>query len=211
MRLVPADLVLTPHRPPQFAVSFIPARRLGSNRRQAPQRQRVAKLMLRMALVRGDEVLGKKLNAFLLCEMSLLARSRRHTHASGRQLSGKTGHASLRWARRFMTDRLPGDFGATQQAHSAGKAQYSVSVDYDRRSKVFSLLCPSRGDAMKARSLFDVGALDMPQNPDGLRILDQDGNEVFFWTQGANDFLAVSNEPKRAPACHDAFAARLSA
>ena len=40
---------------------------------------------------------------------------------------------------------------------------------------------------VKARSLFDVGAVTMTQNPDGLRILDQDGNEVFFWTQGAND------------------------
>jgi hypothetical protein len=40
---------------------------------------------------------------------------------------------------------------------------------------------------VKARSLFDVGAVTMPQNPDGLRILDQDGNEVFFWTQGANE------------------------
>jgi hypothetical protein len=27
----------------------------------------------------------------------------------------------------------------------------------------------------------------MPQNPDGLRILDQDGNEVFFWRQGTDD------------------------
>jgi hypothetical protein len=41
---------------------------------------------------------------------------------------------------------------------------------------------------VKARSLFDVGTLDMPQNPDGLRILDEDGNEVFFWTLGTDDF-----------------------
>jgi hypothetical protein len=27
----------------------------------------------------------------------------------------------------------------------------------------------------------------MPQNPDGLRILDEDGNEVFFWTPGTDD------------------------
>ena len=40
---------------------------------------------------------------------------------------------------------------------------------------------------VKARPLFDVGTLDMPQNPEGLRILDKDGNEVFLWTQGAND------------------------
>ena len=37
---------------------------------------------------------------------------------------------------------------------------------------------------VRAKSLFDVGTLNMPQNPDGLRILDQDGKEVFFWTPG---------------------------
>ena len=31
---------------------------------------------------------------------------------------------------------------------------------------------------VKAKSLFET--LNMPQNPDGLRILDQDGNELFF-------------------------------
>jgi hypothetical protein len=35
---------------------------------------------------------------------------------------------------------------------------------------------------VKAKSLF--GTLNMPQNPDGLRILDQDRNELFFWTPG---------------------------
>jgi hypothetical protein len=39
---------------------------------------------------------------------------------------------------------------------------------------------------VRAKSLFDVGALNMPQNPDGLRILDQDGKEVFFWTPGTD-------------------------
>jgi len=38
---------------------------------------------------------------------------------------------------------------------------------------------------VKARSLFDT--LNLPQNPDGLRILDEDGREVFFWTPGTND------------------------
>ena len=37
----------------------------------------------------------------------------------------------------------------------------------------------------KAKSLFET--LNMPQKPDGLRILDQDGDEVFFWTPGAHD------------------------
>ena len=33
---------------------------------------------------------------------------------------------------------------------------------------------------VKAKSLFET--LDMAQKPDGLRILDQDGHEVYFWT-----------------------------
>ncbi len=37
---------------------------------------------------------------------------------------------------------------------------------------------------LKARSLF--GTLNLAQNPDGLRILDQAGHEVFFWTPGAD-------------------------
>ena len=32
----------------------------------------------------------------------------------------------------------------------------------------------------KAKSLFET--LNMPQKPDGLRIVDSDGREVFFWT-----------------------------
>lgn len=36
------------------------------------------------------------------------------------------------------------------------------------------------GAKVKARSLFDT--LNMPQNPDGLRILDQDEHQVYFWT-----------------------------
>ena len=38
---------------------------------------------------------------------------------------------------------------------------------------------------VKAKSLFDT--LNLPQNPDGLRILDQSGHEVFFWTPGTDD------------------------
>ncbi len=37
---------------------------------------------------------------------------------------------------------------------------------------------------VKAISLFET--LSMPQNPDGLRILDQSGQEVFFWTPGTD-------------------------
>ena len=38
---------------------------------------------------------------------------------------------------------------------------------------------------VKAKSLFET--LNMPQNPDGLRILDQNGEEVFFWTPRTED------------------------
>jgi len=38
---------------------------------------------------------------------------------------------------------------------------------------------------VKAKSLFET--LNMPQKPDGLRILGQDADEVFFWTPGADD------------------------
>ena len=38
---------------------------------------------------------------------------------------------------------------------------------------------------VKAKSLFET--LNLAQNPDGLRILDQSGTQVFFWTPGAND------------------------
>jgi hypothetical protein len=40
------------------------------------------------------------------------------------------------------------------------------------------------GAKVKARSLFETS--DLAQNPDGLRILDQDGREVYFWTPGTN-------------------------
>jgi hypothetical protein len=38
---------------------------------------------------------------------------------------------------------------------------------------------------VKARSLFNT--LNMPQDPDGLRILNQDGVEVFSWTPRTNE------------------------
>jgi hypothetical protein len=38
---------------------------------------------------------------------------------------------------------------------------------------------------VKARSLFET--LEMPQKPDGLRILDESGCELFFWNQGKGD------------------------
>jgi hypothetical protein len=38
---------------------------------------------------------------------------------------------------------------------------------------------------VKAMSLFET--LNLPQNPDGLRILEQNGREVFFWTPGTDE------------------------
>ena len=37
---------------------------------------------------------------------------------------------------------------------------------------------------MKARSLFE--SLDLPQKPDGVRILDESGAEVFVWNPGGH-------------------------
>ncbi len=38
---------------------------------------------------------------------------------------------------------------------------------------------------IKARSLFET--LNLAQNPDGFRILDQNGEQVFFWTPEADE------------------------
>jgi hypothetical protein len=54
-------------------------------------------------------------------------------------------------------------------------------------ARVTHIASDLEGARVKVRSLFDVGTLNMPQNPDGLRILDEDGNEVFFWTPGTDD------------------------
>jgi hypothetical protein len=37
---------------------------------------------------------------------------------------------------------------------------------------------------VKAKSLFET--LNLPQTPDGLRILDENGHEVFFWIPGTD-------------------------
>ena len=39
-------------------------------------------------------------------------------------------------------------------------------------------------DAAKTKALSLFETLDMPQSPDGLRILDEDGAEVFSWRPG---------------------------
>ncbi len=39
-------------------------------------------------------------------------------------------------------------------------------------------------DAAKTKALSLFGTLDMPQTPDGLRILDENGTEVFTWKPG---------------------------
>jgi hypothetical protein len=53
------------------------------------------------------------------------------------------------------------------QAHATLARTTHVAVDLENA-------------VVKAKSLFLN--LEMPQSPDGLRILDQDGNEVFLWT-----------------------------
>ncbi len=55
----------------------------------------------------------------------------------------------------------------------------SAHATLDRVSHDASDLDAAR---MKALSLFET--LNMPQTPDGLRILDEDGTEVFTWKPG---------------------------
>jgi hypothetical protein len=38
---------------------------------------------------------------------------------------------------------------------------------------------------VRAKSLFET--LNMPQKPDGLRILDENGSELFLWSPGDGD------------------------
>ena len=54
-------------------------------------------------------------------------------------------------------------------------------------SRVTHIASDLESAQVKAISLFNVGTLNMPQNPDGLRILDQDGREVFFWAPGTDN------------------------
>ena len=41
-------------------------------------------------------------------------------------------------------------------------------------------------DSAKVKAKFLFETLNLAQNPDGLRILDQNGEQVFFWTQEAD-------------------------
>ena len=42
-------------------------------------------------------------------------------------------------------------------------------------------------DAVKARAKALLATLDLPQAPDALRILDEEGRELFFWSPSAQD------------------------
>ena len=41
-------------------------------------------------------------------------------------------------------------------------------------------------DSAKVKALSLFATVNLAQNPDGLRILDQNGEQVFFWTQEAD-------------------------
>ena len=58
----------------------------------------------------------------------------------------------------------------------------SAHATLDRLSEIASDLDAAK---VKAKSLFET--LNMPQKPDALRILDQDGREVFQWRPGERD------------------------
>jgi hypothetical protein len=53
----------------------------------------------------------------------------------------------------------------------------NVHATLDRITHIASDLNSAK---VKARSLFET--LNLPQTPDGLRILDENGHEVFLWT-----------------------------
>ena len=58
----------------------------------------------------------------------------------------------------------------------------SAHATLDRVTQIVLDLASAK---VRAKSLFET--LDMPQTPDGLRILDRDGTEVFAWGRGATE------------------------
>ncbi len=91
------------------------------------------------------------------------ARTASISHAMLGAMQGKPG---MIFTIEFFRIRLNDDAHATLD-------RLSVIVDDLDAAKV------------KARSLFET--LEMPQKPDGLRILDESGCELFFWNQGEDD------------------------
>jgi hypothetical protein len=94
-----------------------------------------------------------------MCVPLTAARAAPIPHARFGTMQGKSG---MIFTTEFLRIRLNDDAHATLD-------RLSVIVDDLDAAKV------------KARSLFET--LEMPQKPDGLRILD-DGCELFFWNQG---------------------------
>lgn len=60
-----------------------------------------------------------------------------------------------------------------------------LSASFVTHKEMTHIASDLEGTKVKAKSLLDT--LNLPQNPDGLRILDQDGREVFLWTPGSDD------------------------
>jgi hypothetical protein len=100
---------------------------------------------------------------FLLCAPLTAARAAPISHAMLGAMQGKPGDD---FHHRIFPRRPNDDAHATLD-------RLSVIVDDLDAAKV------------KARSLFET--LEMPQKPDGLRILDENGCELFFWKQGKDD------------------------
>ena len=100
---------------------------------------------------------------FLLCAPLTAARA---VPISRAMLGAKQGKPGMIFTIEFFRIRL------TDDAH-AMLDRLAVNVDDLDAAK------------MKARSLFET--LEMPQKPDGLRILDESGCELFFWNQGKDD------------------------
>jgi hypothetical protein len=101
-----------------------------------------------------------------MCALLTAARATSISHA---MLGAMQGKAGMIFTIEFFRIRLNDDAHATL-------ARLSVIVDDLDAAKV------------KARSLFET--LEMPQKPDGLRILDESGCELFFWNQRKDEVLA---------------------
>jgi hypothetical protein len=90
--------------------------------------------------------------------------------------------------------RLVGIFGALHLLRETQKMMFTIEFFRIRKEdnaramldRITHIASDLESAKVKAKSLFET--LNMPQNPDGLRILDQNGQEVFFWTSSTPDF-----------------------
>jgi hypothetical protein len=90
----------------------------------------------------------------------------------------------------FRRRSIPATLAADQRGHEMTFTIefFRIRKDDNARAlldRITHIASDLESAKVKARSLFET--LNMPQSPDGLRILDQGGHEVFFWTPGTNE------------------------